>query len=220
MNAMRAFGGGISTTILRSTGLLGLPKTTSGGLAAAATAASGSSSPFLFLNTSIRGKKTKAGGSSKNKPDSAGRRLGIKVWPNTMAIAGNILVRQRGTKFRKGYNVGMGRDHTLFARCDGIVQMTRLPTNYKRNVVHVVPEDELERFFELKAALPMPKTKNFARNYHIKKKKTNDEFAWWNQNVSPQVKALAISRSGRHKQKNVNAIDRSSILTAGTYVPQ
>lgn len=164
---------------------------------------------------SIRGMaKKKAGGSSTNGRESAGRRLGIKVWPNTFAstcccscslnverigsslglfeansvftgitlifkslrvaccvglcckiimslysysltislvsdacrksnvgilsAAGNILVRQRGQKFRAGENVGMGKDHTLFAKSDGMVHMTKLPTNKKRNVVHVV----------------------------------------------------------------------------------
>jgi len=84
----------------------------------------------------------KAGGSSSNGRDSAGRRLGIKVWPDggeTIIRAGSILVRQRGQKFRAGENVGMGRDHTLFALTDGTVHMTRLPTNRKRNVVHVRP---------------------------------------------------------------------------------
>jgi large subunit ribosomal protein L27 len=94
----------------------------------------------LFLNQTIRGMATKkAGGSTNNGRDSAGRRLGIKVWPNTPAIkAGSILVRQRGQKFRAGENVGMGKDHTLFAKTAGVVRMTRLATNKKRNVVHVV----------------------------------------------------------------------------------
>lgn len=60
--------------------------------------------------------------------------------PNQHAKAGNILVRQRGMKFRAGDNVGMGRDHTLFATADGVVRMTRLATNRKRNVVHVVQQ--------------------------------------------------------------------------------
>ena len=80
----------------------------------------------------------KAGGSSNNGRDSIGRRLGIKVWPGQKARAGNILVRQRGKKFYAGENAGMGKDHTIFALNDGVVKMTRLPTNKKRNVVHVV----------------------------------------------------------------------------------
>jgi large subunit ribosomal protein L27 len=62
------------------------------------------------------------------------------VWPDTWARPGNILVRQRGQKFRAGENVGMGRDHTLFATAAGVVKMTKLPTNKKRNVVHVIPQ--------------------------------------------------------------------------------
>ena len=63
----------------------------------------------------------KAGGSSRNGRDSAGRRLGVKKFGGELAIAGNILVRQRGTKFYPGKNVGMGTDHTLFALVDGRV---------------------------------------------------------------------------------------------------
>jgi len=79
----------------------------------------------------------KAGGSSSNGRDSAGRRLGIKVWPRQHCRSGSVLVRQRGMKFKAGQNVGVGRDHTLFALKSGTVEMTRLPTNKKRNVVHV-----------------------------------------------------------------------------------
>tara|TARA_A200000113_G_scaffold96832_2_gene86625 strand:- start:1215 stop:1484 length:270 start_codon:yes stop_codon:yes gene_type:complete len=63
----------------------------------------------------------KAGGSSRNGRDSAGRRLGVKKFGGESVIAGNIIVRQRGTKFHPGENVGMGKDHTLFALCDGNV---------------------------------------------------------------------------------------------------
>ncbi|WP_242150837.1 MULTISPECIES: 50S ribosomal protein L27 [unclassified Sphingomonas] len=63
----------------------------------------------------------KAGGSSRNGRDSAGRRLGVKKFGGEIAIPGNILVRQRGTKFYPGTNVGMGTDHTLFALVEGRV---------------------------------------------------------------------------------------------------
>ncbi|HYG89845.1 MAG TPA: 50S ribosomal protein L27 [Azospirillum sp.] len=63
----------------------------------------------------------KAGGSSRNGRDSAGRRLGVKKFGGEAVIAGNILVRQRGTKFHPGTNVGIGKDHTLFALVDGQV---------------------------------------------------------------------------------------------------
>lgn len=63
----------------------------------------------------------KAGGSSRNGRDSAGRRLGVKLFGGQEAIAGNIIVRQRGTKWWPGENVGMGKDHTLFALTDGLV---------------------------------------------------------------------------------------------------
>lgn len=64
----------------------------------------------------------KAGGSSRNGRDSAGRRLGVKKFGNEIVVPGNILVRQRGTKFHPGENVGMGRDHTLFALVEGRVR--------------------------------------------------------------------------------------------------
>ncbi|KGJ10531.1 50S ribosomal protein L27 (plasmid) [Paracoccus versutus] len=63
----------------------------------------------------------KAGGSSRNGRDSAGRRLGVKLFGGQQAVAGNIIVRQRGTTWWPGQNVGMGRDHTLFALTDGHV---------------------------------------------------------------------------------------------------
>ena len=67
----------------------------------------------------------KAGGSSRNGRDSAGRRLGIKKFGGQLVIPGNIIVRQRGTKFHPGINVGMGKDHTLFAKAEGKVAFRR-----------------------------------------------------------------------------------------------
>jgi len=64
----------------------------------------------------------KAGGSSKNGRDSNAKRLGVKRYGGQQVLAGNILVRQRGTKIRAGENVGVGRDHTLFALTDGKVE--------------------------------------------------------------------------------------------------
>ncbi len=63
----------------------------------------------------------KAGGSSRNGRDSKGRRLGVKKFGGQIVVSGNILVRQRGTKFHAGDHVGMGRDHTLFATAEGAV---------------------------------------------------------------------------------------------------
>jgi len=63
----------------------------------------------------------KAGGSSRNGRDSAGRRLGVKCFGGESVAAGNIIVRQRGTKYYPGTNVGIGKDHTLFAKSDGQV---------------------------------------------------------------------------------------------------
>ena len=72
--------------------------------------------------------KTKAGGSTKNGRDSKSKRLGVKVWGGQLIPAGSIIVRQRGTKFHAGDNVGMGRDHTLFALKTGEVKFTEKST--------------------------------------------------------------------------------------------
>ena len=66
----------------------------------------------------------KAGGSSNNGRDSAGRRLGVKKSGGQAVIPGNIIIRQRGTKYYPGQNVGMGKDHTLFAKTEGTVIFT------------------------------------------------------------------------------------------------
>lgn len=79
----------------------------------------------------------KAGGSSRNGRDSEGRRLGVKLFGGQFARAGNILVRQRGTVYHAGANVGMGRDHTLFALIDGVVAFKK---NAMRQTVSVVTQ--------------------------------------------------------------------------------
>lgn len=82
----------------------------------------------------------KAGGSTKNGRDSESKRLGVKRYGGESVIAGNILVRQRGSQFHPGENVGMGRDYTLFAKADGAVTFgTRGPKN--RKYVSVVAAD-------------------------------------------------------------------------------
>jgi large subunit ribosomal protein L27 len=77
----------------------------------------------------------KAGGSSRNGRDSAGRRLGVKKFGGEIVKAGNILVRQRGTKFHAGENVGVGKDHTLFALSDGKVFF--LMGQKKRKIIRI-----------------------------------------------------------------------------------
>lgn len=67
----------------------------------------------------------KAGGSTRNGRDSQSKRLGTKRFGGEQVLAGNIIIRQRGTKFHPGVNVGMGKDHTLFAKVDGKVKFTR-----------------------------------------------------------------------------------------------
>lgn len=84
----------------------------------------------------------KAGGSSKNGRDSEGRRLGVKKFGGEIVLAGNIIVRQRGTKFKPGRNVGVGKDHTLFALIDGNVLFKE---KAGRAIVNVVPANDGEQ---------------------------------------------------------------------------
>ncbi len=67
----------------------------------------------------------KAGGSSRNGRDTEGRRLGVKKYGGEHVLAGNIIIRQRGTKVKPGHNVGLGRDHTIFALIEGHVKFER-----------------------------------------------------------------------------------------------
>ncbi len=76
-------------------------------------------------------------GSSKNGRESESKRLGVKIYGGQAAIAGNIIVRQRGTKHHPGDNVGIGRDHTLFALIDGTVRFQKGARN--RSFVHIDP---------------------------------------------------------------------------------
>ena len=82
----------------------------------------------------------KAGGSSRNGRDSAGRRLGVKCFGGERVLAGNIIIRQRGTKWHPGSNVGMGKDHTLFALVEGAVKFRAHAKD--RVTVSVVPMTE------------------------------------------------------------------------------
>ena len=82
----------------------------------------------------------KAGGSSRNGRDSVGRRLGVKRFGGEDVLAGNIIVRQRGTKWQPGKNVGLGKDHTIFALIDGQVAFSRAKGG--RPVVSIVPAND------------------------------------------------------------------------------
>jgi large subunit ribosomal protein L27 len=84
----------------------------------------------------------KAGGSSKNGRDSESKRLGVKKFGNEAVIPGNIIARQRGTKWHPGNNVGMGKDHTLFALTGGKVHFQRKANG--RTYVNVVPAEAAE----------------------------------------------------------------------------
>jgi len=81
----------------------------------------------------------KAGGSSRNGRDSESKRLGVKKFGGEQVLAGNILVRQRGTPYRAGENVGVGTDHTLFALKDGRVQFKKKGAD-RRTFISVLPE--------------------------------------------------------------------------------
>ncbi|MDA9261987.1 50S ribosomal protein L27 [Flavobacteriales bacterium] len=79
----------------------------------------------------------KGAGSSNNGRESESKRLGVKIFGGQSCIAGNIIIRQRGTKHHASTNVGMGKDHTLFAKADGVVTFTKKKDN--RSFVSVVP---------------------------------------------------------------------------------
>ncbi len=79
----------------------------------------------------------KGAGSSKNGRESESKRLGVKIFGGQAAIAGNIIVRQRGTKHHPGENVGIGKDHTLFALVDGVVEFSKKKNN--KSYVSVTP---------------------------------------------------------------------------------
>ena len=79
-------------------------------------------------------------GSTKNGRESESKRLGVKIFGGQAAIAGNIIIRQRGTKYHPGENVGLGKDHTIFATVDGTVKFTK--TRNDRSFVSVVPFEE------------------------------------------------------------------------------
>jgi len=84
----------------------------------------------------------KSGGSAKNGRDSQGQRRGIKKFGGEVVLAGNIIVRQLGTKWHPGNNVGTGRDYTLFALCDGTVKYESFRKNgTQRKRIHVVPAE-------------------------------------------------------------------------------
>ena len=84
----------------------------------------------------------KAGGSSKNGRDSNPKYLGVKRYGSQQVGAGNIIVRQRGTKFHPGLNVGIGRDHTLYSKIDGMIQFLR-KGKYQRQFVNMIPNDKV-----------------------------------------------------------------------------
>ncbi|MDB5015754.1 MAG: ribosomal protein [Mucilaginibacter sp.] len=96
----------------------------------------------------------KGAGSSRNGRESHSKRLGIKIFGGQPAIAGNIIVRQRGTKHNPGLNVGIGRDHTLFALAEGIVTFKKKADN--RSYVSVLPF-EVEPVVEVAAPKPVVK---------------------------------------------------------------
>lgn len=84
----------------------------------------------------------KAGGSSRNGRDSAGRRLGVKKFGGELVIAGNIIIRQRGTKFHPGENVKIGKDDTIYSVIDGIVTF-KVGGKFKRSIVSVLPSQDI-----------------------------------------------------------------------------
>lgn len=114
-----------------------------------------------IVNTAeqVRWASKKSGGSSRNGRDSAGRRLGVKKFGGQEVVPGNIIVRQRGTKFHPGDNVGMGKDHTLFALTPGYIRFYKDMEHPKRRLVGVV--------FDREAVLPIPADQPKPRRFDL-----------------------------------------------------
>ena len=108
----------------------------------------------------------KGAGSSRNGRESESKRLGVKIYGGQTAIAGNIIVRQRGTQHHPGNNVGMGKDHTLFALIDGIVKFEKKRNN--RSYVSVLPFETVETMV---AEKPVKKVKEKVEKDEKKDKK-------------------------------------------------
>ncbi|KAI8968668.1 ribosomal L27 protein-domain-containing protein [Pilobolus umbonatus] len=107
----------------------------------------------------IRFASKKSGGSSRNGRDSAGRRLGVKKFGGQEVIPGNIIVRQRGTQFHAGENVGMGKDHTLFALTPGYIRFYKDSDQPKRRLVGIV--------FDREGVLPIPADQPKPRRFDL-----------------------------------------------------
>lgn len=91
-------------------------------------------------------------GSTRNGRDSAAKRLGVKLYDGNLVRAGGIIVRQRGTQFYPGVNVGMGRDHTLYSTIDGLVKFESFARNKKRVAVYPFELSEIGAEIETQAA--------------------------------------------------------------------
>jgi len=113
-------------------------------------------------------------GSTKNGRDSNSKRLGVKIYGGQLALAGNIIVRQRGTKFHPGDNVGLGRDHTIFAKIDGLVKFTRRRND--RNYISIEPFEGDVDVAELKQKnLEVEKPATIAKERKEDKEKTAEK---------------------------------------------
>jgi len=117
----------------------------------------------------------KAAGSSRNGRESASKRLGVKLFGGQIAIPGNIIIRQRGTKFHPGENVGMGKDHTIFSKVEGVVSFTTKKGN--RKYVSVLPIEALEEEKPLKvvATKAEPKEVKAPKKAKAEKKESSDD---------------------------------------------
>lgn len=111
-------------------------------------------------------------GSTDNGRDSISKRLGVKMFGGQSAVAGNILVRQRGTKFHAGQNVGIGKDFTLYALADGTVVFRRGLKN--RTFVHIVPSEKTPKE-EIKSQMPVGSVLNKAPDTTVITPQTSSE---------------------------------------------
>jgi|LSQX01.2.fsa_nt_gb large subunit ribosomal protein L27 len=147
----------------------------------------------------------KGAGSSRNGRESESKRLGVKIYGGQVAIAGNIIVRQRGTQHHPGNNVGIGRDHTLFALIDGQVKFEKKRNN--RSYVSILPFETLEAVVAEKPAKKVAKPQPVADEKPVAKEaKVEKEVVAGEKPVKKETKAKAETKAKTETKTEEKAV--------------